>query len=107
MMRFEGDTILPGSPAINAARLADATYLVRRLPDLEKINSLEKTRANFTLRPGLSFVRGTIEANLEIREDAGDIVHLIKSKSIGATSEVEARLTPSDAGSSGSPRSRT
>ncbi len=97
MMRFEGESILPGSPAVNAARLKDATFLVKRLPDLDKIKSLEKSHATFTLRPGLSFVRGTIEANLEIHEEGDCIVHLIKGKSIGATNEVEARLTTADA----------
>ena len=93
MLRFEGESLLPGTPEINAARLKDATFLVKRLPDLEKTISVEPSRATFTLRPGLSFVRGTIEVNLEIREEGAEIVHVVKSKSIGATSEVEARLT--------------
>jgi carbon monoxide dehydrogenase subunit G len=92
MLRFEGESLLPGSPEINAARLKDATFLVKRLPDLEKTISVEPSRAVFTLRPGLSFVRGTIEVNLEIREEGATIVHNVKGKSIGATNEVEARL---------------
>jgi carbon monoxide dehydrogenase subunit G len=97
MLRFEGESLLPGSPEINASRLKDATFLVKRLPDLEKISSVETSRATFTLRPGLSFVRGTIEVNLEIHEEGACIVHVVKSKSIGATSEVDARLTLTDA----------
>lgn len=93
MLRFEGESLLPGSPEVNAARLKDATFLVKRLPDLEKIISVEPSRANFTLRPGLSFVRGTIEINMEIHEEGSTIVHNVKGKSIGATNEVEARLT--------------
>ena len=61
MLRFEGNAILPGTAAVNAARLKDATYLVKRLPDLEKITALE-TRATFTLRPASPFVRGTLES---------------------------------------------
>src|SRR5437762_515707 len=93
MLRFEGESLLPGSPELNASRLKDATFLVKRLPDLEKITSVETSRATFTLRPGLSFVRGTMEVNLEIHEEGPCIVHVVKGKTIGATNEVEARLT--------------
>jgi carbon monoxide dehydrogenase subunit G len=96
MLRFEGNSILPGPAAVNAARLKDATYLVKRLPDLEKITSVEPTRATFTLRPGLSFVRGTLEVKLEIREEGDCIIHYMKGKSIGSTNDVEARMTLSD-----------
>jgi carbon monoxide dehydrogenase subunit G len=97
MLRFEGESTLPGTAAVNAARLKDATYLVKRLPDLEKIISVEPSQATFTLRPGLSFVRGTLEVHLEIREEADCIIHNLKGKSIGATNEVEARLKLADA----------
>jgi carbon monoxide dehydrogenase subunit G len=97
MLRFEGDSLLPGLPAENAARLKDAPFIVKRLPDLEKIISVEPGRAVFTLRPGLSFVRGTIEVNLQIHEEGDCIVHNVKGKSIGATNEVEARLRVSEA----------
>jgi carbon monoxide dehydrogenase subunit G len=97
MLRFEGESLLPGAPEVNASRLKDATFLVKRLPDLEKITSVEPSRATFSLRPGLSFVRGTIEVNLEIREEGPTIIHNVKGKSIGATNEVEARLNVSGA----------
>ncbi len=29
MLRFEGESLLPGSPEVNASRLKDATFLVK------------------------------------------------------------------------------
>lgn len=92
MLQFEGEAIIAAPVDTVRARVSDPAFLLKCVPDIEKVDVLEKDRASFTVRPGLTFVRGTLEMELAIQQAADAIVHVIKSKGIGATSEVETRL---------------
>src|SRR4030081_1357507 len=102
MLRFEGDRDFPQPPEELFVRLADARFLVQCVPDVESVTSQEADRAVMVLRPGFSFVRGTLEVALQV----GDTVApasarvLLHSKGIGSSSDVEATLAlaPGEAG---------
>ena len=66
MLRFEGDRDFPHAPAELFARLSDARFLVQCIPDVESVSSVEADRASLILRPGFSFVRGTLDVTLQI-----------------------------------------
>ena len=76
-------------------RLSDARFLVECIPDVESVTSQEADRATLILRPGFSFVRGTLEVTLQVVDVVPPTAErvLLHSKGIGSTSDVEASLT--------------
>jgi len=95
MLHFEGDRDLAQPPADVSTRLGDARFLVQCIPGVEKVAVAETARAVCTLRPGFSFVRGTLDLTLLVVETVPDRSTLLKltSKGIGTTSEVDVVLT--------------
>jgi carbon monoxide dehydrogenase subunit G len=94
MLRFEGDRDFGLTPAEVAGRLGDARFLVRCIPDAEAIKETDATTATCVLRPGFSFVRGTLDVTLKVEPDGSDRAKvLLHSKGVGSTSDVEAVLT--------------
>jgi carbon monoxide dehydrogenase subunit G len=95
MLRFEGDRDFSLAPAELFARLSDAHFLVECIPDVETVNSVEADKASLILRPGFSFVRGTLEVSMQITDVVAPTSErvLLHSKGIGSSSDVEATLT--------------
>lgn len=102
MVRFEGDKDFPQAPADLWAKLTDARFLASCIPDVQSISLAEPDRAELVLRPGFSFVRGTLEVTLRVADAAAPTAarYLVSGRGIGSTSEVEAAiaLTPRDTG---------
>ena len=102
MLHFEGDTDLAPGPAEVSAKLSDARFLVECVPGVEKVTLAEADRAVCTLRPGFSFVRGTLDVTLSVVErSAAEYTRLtIHSKGVGTTSDLEVvlRYAPQEAG---------
>jgi carbon monoxide dehydrogenase subunit G len=102
MQRFEGDQDLSLPPAELWVKLTNPRFLVHCVPGIESIREQDEKRASFALRPGLAFMRGTLEVTLEVAEAANPSARfLLHSKGIGSTSDVEATLAiaPREAGS--------
>jgi carbon monoxide dehydrogenase subunit G len=95
MLRFEGDRDFALSPDELFTRLTDARFLVQCIPDVESVTAQQADRATLVLRPGFSFVRGTLELSLQVVDAvAGQSARvLLHSKGIGSTSDVEANLS--------------
>ena len=95
MMAFEGDRDFPQAPADVWAKLSDARFLVQCIPDSSPVGTPEPRRAQCTVRPGFSFVRGSLEVTLEVVEAiaAQSIRIAVSSKGIGTTADVETMLT--------------
>jgi carbon monoxide dehydrogenase subunit G len=102
MLHFEGDEAFPQTPTDLYARLSDARFLVQCLPDVESVSHAEAQSASGVLRPGFSFVRGTLEMHLQVVPLTPEkaIQVQVRTKGVGTTSAVEARLTfiPKDDG---------
>jgi carbon monoxide dehydrogenase subunit G len=94
MVRFEGDRVLPRPADELWAKLTDARFLVQCVPDVQEVKELAPDHASLVLRPGFSFVRGTLEAELRIAEAVAPSSArvLLSSRGIGSSSEVEATL---------------
>ncbi len=102
MLRFEGDRDFRQAPEEVFARLSDARFLTQCVPDVETVRVVEADRAELVLRPGLAFIRGTLDVNLRVVEaTAPSTVRLqVNSRGIGSSSEAEATLglAPQDSG---------
>lgn len=94
-MIFEGDQDFAQSPIDLTARLSDARFLVECIPDAIVQGQAEAARAHCTVRPGLAFVRGSLDVTLEVTETqpAKSVRLVVASKGIGSSSDVEAWLT--------------
>src|SRR5436305_11893961 len=95
MLHLEGDKDFPGAPAAVWGKLTDARFLVQCIPGVEAVARAEPDAAAWTLRPGVSFVRGTLDVSLRVVDAVAETSarYLIHSKGIGSTSDVEAILT--------------
>jgi carbon monoxide dehydrogenase subunit G len=100
MMIFEGDRDFSLPPADLFAKLSDATFLVRCIPD-STAGPADKKKATCTVRPGFAFIRGSLDVTLEVVDVAlsQSIRLLLASKGIGSSSEVETLLTFTPQGS--------
>jgi carbon monoxide dehydrogenase subunit G len=103
MLRFEGDKRLIPDPATCWAKLTDPGFLTRCISNIEAVVQSQPDQARFKLRPGVSFVRGTLEVTVKIDqiEPARSARYSIRSQGIGSSSDVEAllTLTPAESGS--------
>jgi carbon monoxide dehydrogenase subunit G len=102
MVRFEGEKVFPQTPADLWAKLTDARFLAQCIPDVESVQEAEADRAVLVLRPGFSFVRGTLDVTLHVVDavEPSAARYVIASKGIGSTADVEATvaLAPEGAG---------
>jgi carbon monoxide dehydrogenase subunit G len=94
MLRFEGDRDFALTVDELFARMSDARFLVECIPDVDSVKVLQADRAVVVLRPGFSFVRGTLEVTLEVVDAVApqSVRVLLHSKGIGTSAEVEASL---------------
>lgn len=102
-MTFEGDQQFAQSPAELISQLSDARFLVQCIPDSMVQGEPEARRAQCIVRPGFSFVRGTLDVSLQVADATPEqpVRVVALSKGIGSSSEVEATLalSPHEAGS--------
>ena len=94
MVRFEGEKDFPLAPEALWVKLTDARFLVQCIPDVESVKTLEADRAEMVLRPGFSFVRGTLEATLRVLDAVAPTAarYTIANKGIGSSADVEAMV---------------
>jgi carbon monoxide dehydrogenase subunit G len=102
MNQFEGDRHFALPPQAVWDKISDARFLVKCIPDVQSVAREEPGEAVCTVRPGFSFVRGTLELTVRVAEAVpGESVKLLLlSKGMGNNSTVEATLAlaPHDGG---------
>jgi carbon monoxide dehydrogenase subunit G len=92
MLHFEGDREYPQPPATLWPKIADVQFLAECVPDAESVSYPEPDVAQLVIRPGLAFVRGTLELTMRLSdrlEGSSAKLHLA-TKGIGSSSNVEA-----------------
>lgn len=102
MIHFEGAESFGVPVADLFAKLTDAGFLVKSLPDAE-VHEATPDRGGWKLRPKLSFLSGSIDTTLSVtsRTPTTSAKYAIVGKGVGASSTVEATLNfeAADAGS--------
>ena len=95
MIHFEGDRSFPLPISQVHAKLGDVSFLVSCLKDVDETVETGPDRAVWKLRPGFSFMRGTLEIAMDITERIAPSSVKVKifSRGIGSTSTVLATLT--------------
>ena len=92
MLHFAGDRELGQTPAVLWPKLADIRFLAGCVPDAQSVAFPDAETAQVVLRPGLSFVRGTLDLTMKITErvENASARLLLSTKGVGTTSTVEA-----------------
>lgn len=92
MVRFEGEKDFSQPPTELWSKLTDARFLVQCIPDVESVKEQEADRADMVLRPGFSFVRGSLETTLRVVDavEPTSARYVLANKGIGTSAEVEA-----------------
>lgn len=93
MIHFEGTESFPLPPADVAAKLSDAGWLAKCIPDAE-IAVAERDHAAWKVKPKLAFAAGVLDSTATVvRRTADSVKYRITAKGVGAGSTVEATLT--------------
>lgn len=102
MLHFEGDIDFAPPPAVVWGKLTDAAFVVGCIPDVQSVTHPAPDSAVCVIRPGFSFVRGTLELTMKLAavEDGKTLKATGHGKGIGSSNDVEVLMTlaPHDAG---------
>ena len=95
MQSFEGERIFSLPPEQLWPKLRDASYLAACIPDGTPHPGATRDKAVCTVRPGFSFMRGSLEVTIEVidGQESTSVKFSQLSKGIGSSSEVETALT--------------
>lgn len=100
MLHFEGERAFPHSPDQLWPKLRDAAFVAQCIPDCTTHDGATRDRADCTVHPGFSFMRGSLDVTLQVidEQEPATLRYAAISKGIGSNSEVETALTLSPDG---------
>jgi carbon monoxide dehydrogenase subunit G len=95
MVHLEGDRDFTQPPSAIWAKLSNGQFLAECVPGMVSIKDASPESAVIVLKPGFSFVRGTLEVTLRRVEATPETAlrYEILGKGIGSSSTVESALT--------------
>jgi carbon monoxide dehydrogenase subunit G len=95
MLHLEGEKDLSQAPKDVWNKLSDPQFLAQCIPGIESLTQTSPDSLKCTLRPGFTFVRGTLELTLAVLEKVPEnfLRYLLTAKGIGSSSEVEASIS--------------
>jgi carbon monoxide dehydrogenase subunit G len=94
MQRFEGERTFAMPVAEIWPKLSDAAFLAGCVPDATIVGEPQHDRAQYTVHPGFSFARSSLDVTMEIleRHEPDAARFRLTSKGIGSSSVVETAL---------------
>ncbi len=95
MLQFSGEREFSLPPAELFRKMRDARFLATCVPDaISQDDDGDIDHAKCKVKPGLSFIKGTLDVTIEVLEatEPNKLRWLLSSKGIGSTSSVEATL---------------
>jgi carbon monoxide dehydrogenase subunit G len=102
MLQFEGKKTLVQNSETCWKKLSDPGFLGRCISNAESVTQPGPNQIQIKLRPGVSFVRGTLDVTIQIEKaEPGKLIrYSIHSRAIGSTSDAAAsvQLEPTSLG---------
>jgi len=94
MLQFEGEKSLPLDPEACWVKLTDTQFLSQCIPNVESVTQTGQDQIQLKLRPGVSFVRGTLDVMIKVEkgELGKSVRYFAHSRAIGSSSDAEADL---------------
>lgn len=108
-MQFQGVEQFRCSPARLFAALTEPEQFVATIPDLESSEAIDARKVRCVVRPGFSFLRGTLKLEIEFvdlqppGEGAGSAAMHVQAKGIGATIDIDSQMKIEPATVEGAP----
>jgi len=95
MQPFEGERVVGLLPEQLWPKLRDAAFLATCIPDGTPHEGGTRDQAVCTVRPGFSFMRGSIDITIDVLggDEPKTLIYSQKSAGLGTSSEVETLLT--------------
>src|SRR6516165_6476229 len=87
MLHLEGEKDLSQAPKDVWNKLSDPQFLAQCIPGIESLTQTSPDSLKCTLRPGFTFVRGTLELTLAVLEKVPEnfLRYLLTAKGIGSS----------------------
>jgi carbon monoxide dehydrogenase subunit G len=102
MLQFDGKKTLVQDAETCWTKLSDPSFLGRCISNVESVAQSGPDKIQIKLRPGVSFVRGTLDVTIQIEkgEPGRSLRYSIHSRGIGSTSDAAAtvQLEPAPVG---------
>jgi len=97
---FLGDTILPFPPQAVRDALVGLEGVARNMGDVTSVERVDSRTLKLVVRPGFSFIRGTLRVTMTIDEvePGRTLVQTAKSEGIGLSMTIESAITLEPAG---------
>lgn len=110
-MQFQGVEQFRCSPARLFAALTEPEQFVATIPDLQSSEAVDARRVRCVVRPGFSFLRGTLKLEIEFvdlhppteQPGAGSAAMHVQAKGIGATIDIDSQMKIEPATVAGAP----
>lgn len=98
MLHFEGDQDFAQPLPVVWSKLSDLKFLVGCIPDAEAVEHPSPQLATCKVRPGFTFVRGSLSVTLKVVEatEGQTLKLLCHGKGIGSSNDVEMALAFAD-----------
>lgn len=90
MLTFDGERSFSLPPEALWPKLSDASFLVHCIPDGTIVGTPTRTHAECNVRPGLSFLGGSLDSTIDILDgvEPSSVRIQLGSKGIGTSSDV-------------------
>jgi carbon monoxide dehydrogenase subunit G len=95
MLHFEGDTDFAQPLATVWSKLTDVNFVIDCIPDLQSVTHKDAEQFTCIVRPGFSFIRGTLEVTLKLADQVMEQSLRVKGhgKGIGSSNDVEVGMS--------------
>jgi len=94
MEPIKGEEIFNAPPAKVFAALTDLDDLAKNIPDVQSATKVDDRTLQCTVKPGFSFIRGTLKSKIHVAEAVPHerVKIIVTATGIGMGMEIEARL---------------
>lgn len=91
---IKGEEIFNAPPEKVFAALTNLDDLAKNIPDVQSATKVDDTTLACTVKPGFSFVRGTLKATIKLAEAVANerVVLAVAASGIGMGMKIESRL---------------
>lgn len=93
---IKGDEQINASKEALTAIVSDLNNFIKLIKDIKEVKEITKDKAHVLVATGLSFVKGDLDATIDLTKQDEQYVINVFSKGIGSSSKVKITFTPEE-----------
>lgn len=93
---IQGNEQINATKEILTAVVSDMNNFIKLIPDIKEVKELTNEKAHVLVATGLSFVKGDLDATIDLVKQEEQYVMNVFSKGIGSSSKVKIIFTPEE-----------